>query len=90
MSIVEHSCMSEQFVSSCEDLFLSTTPKETFDEIEKYIILNERQRQIDELNYKIVQKDIIIHGLLKKNIELQNKVEEYKLGYDVWKYLIND
>lgn len=82
MSIIEHSCISEQFVSSCEDLFLSTTPKETFNEIEKYLKMNGIERQIDELQYKLVLKDIIIQSLKKKNLK-------YKEYHDMWESFIN-
>lgn len=89
MSIIEeYSFTTEQFVSSYEDLLLSTTPKETFLEIDNYIQTYGYERQIHELNYKLVQKDILIHSLSKKNTELEQKYKDYELAYLVWKDLI--
>jgi len=88
MSIIEeYSFASEQFVSSCEDILLSTTPKETFYEMSKYIQINGYERQIHELQYKLVQKDLLLHSLRKKNQKLTTKLDEYELGYLVWKDL---
>jgi len=88
MSIIEeHSFASEYFVSSCEDILLSTTPQETFYEMNKYIQIHGYERQIHELQYKLVQKDVLLHYVLKQNELLKSKLEDYELGYMVWKDL---
>lgn len=79
MSVIEECCfLNEDFVSSNEDIFLSSTPISVFTDIGNVIDIIDYDSEILYLNYSLVLKDILDIGYRK------NKEKEIiKLKYDI-------